>query len=161
MTCYKSGGCGVYENRSCNECPASKPEYVYRKYNHPSRSGKTYFEQSYLWYKLCVHYHAQTEKYDRTLTDLRSPHDSTEAYVVGPLKSLSSANARRMRKFIDELADRLGVPESIRATGLHGDYHGWSAQQWIDENDRLVDAGEMDFIIEFWEWNYGKSKKML
>lgn len=28
MTCYKSGGCGVYENRSCNECPASKPEYL-------------------------------------------------------------------------------------------------------------------------------------
>lgn len=28
MTCYKSGGCGVYENRSCSECPASKPEYA-------------------------------------------------------------------------------------------------------------------------------------
>ena len=28
MTCYKSGGCGVYENRSCSECPASKPEYI-------------------------------------------------------------------------------------------------------------------------------------
>lgn len=29
-TCYKSGGCGYYENRSCNECPASKPEYLLR-----------------------------------------------------------------------------------------------------------------------------------
>lgn len=28
MTCYKIGGCGVYENRSCSECPASKPEYL-------------------------------------------------------------------------------------------------------------------------------------
>lgn len=28
MTCYKSGGCGVYEMRSCSECPASKPEYL-------------------------------------------------------------------------------------------------------------------------------------
>ena len=31
MNCYKSGGCGVYENRSCDECPASKPEYLNRK----------------------------------------------------------------------------------------------------------------------------------
>ena len=27
MTCYRDGGCGPYEMRSCNECPASKPEY--------------------------------------------------------------------------------------------------------------------------------------
>lgn len=28
MECYKSGGCGVYEMYACNECPASKPDYV-------------------------------------------------------------------------------------------------------------------------------------
>lgn len=28
MTCYRSGGCGQYEMRSCSECPASKPEYL-------------------------------------------------------------------------------------------------------------------------------------
>ena len=28
MACYRSGGCGPYENRSCNECPASRPEYA-------------------------------------------------------------------------------------------------------------------------------------
>lgn len=31
MTCYRSGGCGPYEMRSCNECPASKPEYRKRE----------------------------------------------------------------------------------------------------------------------------------
>lgn len=30
MSCYRAGGCGPYENRSCNECPASKPEYLNR-----------------------------------------------------------------------------------------------------------------------------------
>ena len=30
MACYRNGGCGPYENRSCNECPASKPEYLNR-----------------------------------------------------------------------------------------------------------------------------------
>ena len=28
MKCYKSGGCGVYEMRSCSDCQASKPEYA-------------------------------------------------------------------------------------------------------------------------------------
>ena len=28
MACYRSGGCGPYEMRSCSECPASKPEYM-------------------------------------------------------------------------------------------------------------------------------------
>ena len=30
MACYRTGGCGPYEMRSCNECPASKPEYANR-----------------------------------------------------------------------------------------------------------------------------------
>ena len=28
MSCYKDGGCGIYEMYSCYECPASKPEYL-------------------------------------------------------------------------------------------------------------------------------------
>ena len=28
MKCYRQGGCGPYEMLSCNECPASKPEYL-------------------------------------------------------------------------------------------------------------------------------------
>lgn len=149
MDCYKIGSCGVYENRSCDECPASKPEYTYRKYNPFQRSGKTYFGQSYLWYKLCVYYHAQTEVYDRMLANRRSPYDPTEAYIVGSEKSFSWRHARQVRKLVDEIADRFGIPYDIRLTGLRGNTYPYSAQQWIDEYDRLVEAGEMDFINEF------------
>lgn len=31
MTCYKDGGCGIYEMYSCTECPASKPEYLNKR----------------------------------------------------------------------------------------------------------------------------------
>ena len=31
MQCYRDGGCGPYEGRSCTECPASKPDYKQRK----------------------------------------------------------------------------------------------------------------------------------
>lgn len=30
MACYRNGGCSPYEVRPCNECPASKPEYLNR-----------------------------------------------------------------------------------------------------------------------------------
>ena len=29
MKCYRNGGCGPYEMLSCDECPASKPDYEY------------------------------------------------------------------------------------------------------------------------------------
>lgn len=35
MSCYKDGGCGVYEMYSCHECPASKPEYLKKKEREP------------------------------------------------------------------------------------------------------------------------------
>ena len=28
MNCYRKGGCGPYEGRSCDECPASKESYL-------------------------------------------------------------------------------------------------------------------------------------
>lgn len=31
MSCYRNGGCGPYEHRSCSDCPASKPEYLHEK----------------------------------------------------------------------------------------------------------------------------------
>lgn len=31
MACYRSGGCGPYEMLSCNECPASKPDYLEKR----------------------------------------------------------------------------------------------------------------------------------
>ena len=37
MSCYKDGGCGIYEMYSCYECPASKPEYLKRQSREPQR----------------------------------------------------------------------------------------------------------------------------
>ena len=101
----------------------------------------------HLWYKLCCYYHAKTELYDRTLTDLRSPYDSTEAYIQGRERSLSYANARKIRRFIDEVA--IDIPAHIKSKGLNDGRYHYSAQDWIDEYNRLVNAGEMDFINKF------------
>ena len=95
-----------------------------------------------LWYKLCVYYHAKTELYDRTLTDLRSPYDPTEAYIQGSERSLSWAYARKIRRFINEMAF------SISEHSLNSNTNHLSAQDWIDEYNRLTENGEMDFIEE-------------
>ena len=43
MTCYRKGGCGPYEMRPCNECPASRPEYAKRD-DSPGKRTKTLAE---------------------------------------------------------------------------------------------------------------------
>lgn len=99
-----------------------------------------------LWYKLCVYYHAKTELYDRTLTDLRSLYDPTEAYIdVGVERTLSWAYARKLRQFINEMA--FSIPEH----SLNSNTNHYSAQDWIDEYNRLVENGEMNLIEEEYE----------
>lgn len=106
-------------------------------------------EKDYIWYKLCVFYYAQTELFDRGLTDLRSPYDPTEAFIHGDssIRGLSYANARKMRKFIIEIA----VNENLSLTNIETnfEYLHYSAQRWIDEYYRLKDMGEMDFIYKY------------
>lgn len=109
-------------------------------------------ESRYLWYKLCVYYYAKTELYDRTLTDLRSPYDPTEAYIQGSERSLSGAYARKIKQFINEAAISLNIPKYISSTCV---YHR-RAQDWIDDYNRLAADGEMDFI----ETEYEKYEKI-
>ena len=103
-------------------------------------------EENYLWYKLCVYYHAKTELYDRRLTDLRSPHDPTEAYIEGRVRRYSVSYAVKVRNFVLNIKRRLGL---FNRNLNDFNHYRYSAQQWIDEYNRLVECGEMDFINEF------------
>lgn len=58
MACYRDGGCGPYEMYSCNECPASKPDYKKVK-DHPP----------YLDYQKEQKKHTNADKYFRNATD--------------------------------------------------------------------------------------------
>lgn len=100
-----------------------------------------------LWYKICVFYYAQTEMYDRTLSNLRSPYDPTEAWVEGSVKSYSNAYALGTRNFVEYICRRLGI--DCRLSDFNR-YH-YSAQKCIDEYDRLYAHGEMDFIHTYYK----------
>lgn len=104
-------------------------------------------EKEYLWYKLCVFYHAKTEIFDRGLTVLRSMYDPSEAFVVGEARSYSNRYALSMRQFITFISMQLGLPNY--KLNHFNNYH-FSAQGWIDEYYRLKNIGEMDFINKFY-----------
>lgn len=104
-------------------------------------------EEDHLWYKLCVYYHAKTELFDRELTDLRSPFDPTEAYIDGTIRKQSNRYALRIRNLVQEIG-RFYLGYHNRTLNDFNHYR-FSAQKWIDEYNRLDDAGEMEFINEF------------
>ena len=104
-------------------------------------------DKQYIWYKLCVFYYAETEMYDRTLTNLRSPYDPTEAFIAGSVSSYSNSFVLGTRNFIKYICRRLGMDCKLSDFN----YLHYSAQKWIDEYDRLVARGEMDFIHVYYE----------
>lgn len=110
-------------------------------YKFPQRN-----EADYLWYKLCVYYHAKTELFDRELTDLRSPYDPTEAYLDSINMKISNAHAMKTREFIQKVGNEFGL---FNRRFNDFNHLRLSAQGWIDEYNRLVDAGEMDFINQY------------
>lgn len=125
--------------------------------NEPKRPTNIDYQTTYLgkfdlmndadyWnYKLCVYYYAKTELYDRTLTDLRSPYDPTEAYIQNGIeRSLSCANARKLKRFVNNAA--IGFPEHFKSSDLNALKYRYSAQDWIDIYNKLVADGEMDTI---------------
>lgn len=93
-----------------------------------------------LWYKLLCYYHAKTELYDRTLTNLRSPYDSTEAYIVEPhVRKLSNQYSHRCRKMIEFIANCESIPFDMRR---YSQYKNYSAQMYINEYERMNKLGE-------------------
>jgi len=81
------------------------------------------------YYYACM-YMAKTEMFDRTLTDLRSPFDKTEAYVIDHASNnLSNRYASMLRKELP--ISLMDLRKTIRK------HRSYNAQQWIDEYKRL------------------------
>ena len=101
----------------------------------PRCNGKTYMAKLIAdnLYKAACEYMAKTELHDRSLTDMRSQHDPTEAFICGRVRSLSNAFAHNLRR---EIAKKYNIMsfELMEEINRHKSY---SAQMWIDEYERL------------------------
>lgn len=103
-------------------------------------------------FKLCCYYHAKTELYDRTLTDKRSRHDPTEAYLNNSSKiSLSNKYAFELRERIIDFAEKkLNIRRDVfrKMFQEQSNHNHYSAQGWIDLYNCLIKNGEMEFLNE-------------
>lgn len=97
-------------------------------------------------------YNASTELYDRTLTDMRSPYDPTEAFIYERYKSLSNANAKRTYdKCINGIENIIHKSfEYKRWKNCVRQYFNLSAQNWIDIAEHLYESGKIQSeILEY------------
>ena len=104
-----------------------------------------------LYYKVRCYYNAQTELYDRTLTDEREPWANTSAFIHnGYIRKVSNEYAIYLYRFCKRV---LSSQESHQKF----DHNMWKstnnnrykAQYWIDEYERLKSNGELDFIKKY------------
>ena len=88
-------------------------------------------------YFLACFYMARTEEYDRSLSDIRSKHDPTEAIVDSRYKKHSDRYAFYCRKYLYDM-----YPQFKKAMNEEIHNHiNYSAQHWIDEYERLIGDG--------------------
>lgn len=97
----------------------------------PRCNGKIYMADNI--YKAACEYMAETELYDRSLTNRRTQYDPTEAFIDGYVRGLSNAFASNLRR---EMTKKYNIMpfELMEEINRHKSY---SAQMWIDEYERL------------------------
>lgn len=88
-------------------------------------------------YKYACLYIGLTELYDRGLTDMRSPHDKTEAFICSSIdRSPSNWYANTIIKKVSEECSGYGITWSDVRKSIHMN-NCLSAQGWVDEYYRL------------------------
>lgn len=105
-----------------------------------------------LYFKYHCLYNAQTELYDRSLTDMRERYDPTSAYIDCSKEARNASNyyayslhlwcRRNIEYKTKQPFSNLIWKECIKR------YFNLSAQGWIDLYEHLVENGDMDFISD-------------
>lgn len=85
-------------------------------------------------YMAACEYMAKTELFDRSMTDLRCQYDPTDALLLGKCKSISNANAIRVR---NDVIRKYDIENKDLMKEIH-DNQWYSAQKWIEEYRRLL-----------------------
>lgn len=114
------------------------------------------FESIYddVYFQVHCLYGAKTELYDRTLTDMRSPFDITESFIIGePAKTLSNLYSKRLHKrCVEYLRAITGEPFDIKRWQK---YWNCSAQGNIEMFNQLVKDGRIsNQMLEFFDERY-------
>lgn len=116
------------------------------KSNVELRVEELKLERDNIYFKMHCLYNAKTELYDRTLTDMRSRYDPTEAYidVSRRVRELSTYNARMLYENCRRSIEAETKKPFSRDLWLQSvrSYYNLSAQGWINLYEYMVENGE-------------------
>ena len=118
--------------------------------------GEWEFENDYedIYFLFHCLYNAKTELYDRTLTDMRSRYDPTEAFIDDWNKSKSNLYSK---KLYDKCVKCIELKTKSRFIHRYWKECVWkfqslSAQEWINLYQQLIKENKYDsWIIEYIE----------
>lgn len=104
-------------------------------------------ERDNIYFKMHCLYNAKTELFDRSLTDMRSKHDPTEAFIdgYGKVRSASTHYARLLYencKRSIETETKAPFDRDLWIRSISS-YRNLSAQGWIDLYEHMVKNGEI------------------
>lgn len=110
--------------------------------------------KSDIYFKFVCFYNAKTELYDRTLTDMRSPHDKTEAFITKDNKTYSNFFAKSLYDWVGKyIMWYTRQSFSIERWNRAQKSVYYSAQGWIDMFNYLKNKND-EIIIDIersWE----------
>lgn len=94
--------------------------------------------------KMAYFYHAKCEIYDRSLTEIRSQYDNTEAFVIGENKRYSIYYSIQLRKKISKwYEDKYNIPFEINIWKKSINVlKRFSAQQIIDIYEHFLNNND-------------------
>ena len=104
-------------------------------------------EKDNTYFKMHCLYNAKTELFDRSLTDMRSRHDPTEAFidVSSRVRSASNQYARILYENCKRSIEAETKKPFDRELWMRvvDSYRNLSAQGWIDLYENMVKNGEI------------------
>lgn len=97
-------------------------------------AGEQKMSKTDLPYALACLYMGTTEEYDRSLTDMRSGYDPTEAFLYcNEIRSESNRYAAFVR---NKIIEDYHIPWKEIQSEIHK-HTNYSAQHWVDEYERI------------------------
>lgn len=108
------------------------------------------FKENNIYFKMHCLYNAKTELYDKSLTDMRSRYDPTEAYIDTPnrVRKLSNQYAKLLYescKKIIEAETKVPFSRDLWQKSVSS-YGNLSAQGWIDMYEHMVKNCEFNWL---------------
>lgn len=110
------------------------------------------FKTDDIYFKMHCLYNAKTELFDRSLTDMRSRHDPTEAFIDVSRGVISASN--QYARILYENCKRSIEVETKKPFNRNlwiksvSSYKNLSAQGWIDLYEHMVENGEFEVKID-------------